>query len=235
MEEQPNEQTKETTEKEQPAQAVQKEEPKKEKRKEVKEETFSDIKLFGKYGFTVEVKDAGLKNAIGLRPFVLPKSAGRLSQQRLSRTKINVVERLIGHLMVPGHKGKKHLRTSKLMSGRYYTTYKLVEEAFEKISKSGQDPIEVLIRAIENSAPKEEVMGLLIAGQRLSKQVDVSPIRRVDLALRWIAQGTFQSSFSGKKASDALYEVLTSAAQNKDTSFPVSKRIDTERQAASSR
>ncbi len=229
------EQTNENVNKEQPVQVQEKTETKKEKHKEIKEEVFSNIKLFGKYSLTAEVKDAGLKNVIGLKPLVLPKSAGRLSQQRLARTRVNIVERLIGHLMVPGHKGKKHLRTSKIMSGRYYTTYKLVEEAFEKISKAGQDPIEVLIRAIENSAPKEEVMGLLIAGQRLSKQVDVSPIRRVDLALRWIAQGTFQSSFSGKKASDALSEVLMSAAQNKDVSFPVSKRIDTERQAASSR
>lgn len=210
-------------------------EVKKEKQKEAKEQLFNNIKLFDKYDVNVEVHDQGLKNVIGLRPFILPKSAGRLSQQRLARAKVNLIERLIGHLLVPGHKGKKHLRTSKLMSGRYYTAYKVVEDAFEKISKSGQNPVEVTVRAVENSAPREEVMGLLIAGQRLAKQVDISPMRRVDLALRWIAQGTFQLSFSGKKASDALYEILTSAAQNKDTSFPVSKRIDTERQAASSR
>lgn len=210
-------------------------EVKKEKQKDIKEDLFGNIKLFGKYDTNVEIHDLGLKNVIGLRPFILPKSAGRLSQQRLARAKVNLVERLIGHLLVPGHKGKKHLRTSKLMSGRYYTAYKLVEDAFEKISKSGQNPVEVTVRAVENSAPREEVMGLLIAGQRLAKQVDISPMRRVDLALRWIAQGTFQLSFSGKKAADALYDVLTSAAQNKDTSFPVSKRIDTERQAASSR
>ncbi|EEZ92696.1 MAG: 30S ribosomal protein S7P [Candidatus Parvarchaeum acidiphilum ARMAN-4] len=78
-------------------------------------------------------------------------------------------------------------------------------------------------------------MTLLIGGQRLAKQVDTAPIRRVDLALRWIAEGTYQLSATGKKADKALYEILTQAANNQDIAFPISKRVDTERQAASSR
>ena len=78
-------------------------------------------------------------------------------------------------------------------------------------------------------------MSLLISGQRIAKQVDTSPMRRLDLALRWIAQGTFQLSFSGKKASDALHDILIGAANNQDSVFPISKKIDTERQADSSR
>lgn len=208
--------------------------PEQRKTKEVKE-PFPEYKLFNKYDLNVEVKDPGLRGVISLRPVVMPKSAGRLSQQRLGRSKVNLVERLINHLTVAGHKGKKHLRTSKLSSGRFYTTFNIVNGAFERIQKEGKNPMEVLVRAIENSAPKEEVMSLLIAGQRIAKQVDTSPMRRLDLALRWIAEGTFQLSFSGKKAKDALYEVLMGAYNKSDTSFPISKRIDTERQAASSR
>lgn len=198
--------------------------------------TEKEIKLFGKYSFEgTVVNDMGLKNIISLKPVIVPKSSGRLSQQRLARAKMNIVERLIGHLMVPGHKGKKHLRTSKLMSGRFYTAARLVEKAFDRISKEGGNPIQVLVKAVENSAPKEEVMTLLIGGQRIAKQVDTSPMRRADLALRWIAEGTYQLSAAGKKADQALYEILTQASSNQDIAFPISKRIDTERQASSSR
>ncbi len=200
-----------------------------------KEQHPTEYKLFNKYDFNVEVKDPGLRGVISLKPTVMPKSAGRVSQQRLARSRVNLVERLITHLMVPGHKGKKHLRTSKISSGRFYTTFNIVDEAFARMQKEGKNPIEVLVKAVENSAPREEVMSLLIAGQRIAKPAHTPPIRRLDLALRWIADGTFQLSFSGKKAKDALYEVLVGAANRSDTSFPISKKIDTERQAASSR
>ncbi|MCL4397039.1 30S ribosomal protein S7 [Candidatus Parvarchaeota archaeon] len=194
------------------------------------------MKLFEKYSFDgVVVNDLGLKNIISLKPVIVPKTSGRLSQQRLARARMSIVERLISHLMVPGHRGKKHLRTSKLMSGRFNTASNLVERAFDMMSKDGLNPLQVLVKAIENSAPREEVMTLLIGGQRLAKQVDTAPIRRVDLALRWIAEGTYQLSATGKKADRALYEILTQAANNQDIAFPISKRIDTERQAASSR
>ena len=193
------------------------------------------ILFLGKYSYDVQVNDPGLKDVISLKPAIIPKSAGLLSQQYLGRTKVNLVERLITHLMVPGHKGKKHWRTSKLMSGRFYSALNVVDDAFERISKSGRNPIEVLVRAVENSAPREEIMTLLIAGQRIPRQVDVSPIRRVDLALRWIAEGTFQSSFSGKKAGIALAEILTSAADNSPSSFPIAKKLDIEKQASTNR
>ncbi|MCL4399442.1 30S ribosomal protein S7 [Candidatus Parvarchaeota archaeon] len=195
----------------------------------------NNIRLFDEFDMDVTINNPGLANVISLKPFILPKSAGLYSQQRFSRRRINLVERLITHLMVPGHKGKKHLRTSKISSGRYYTAFKIVDGAFKRLKKEGKNPMEVFVRAVENSAPREEVMTLLIAGQRIAKQVDTSPMRRVDIAIRWIAQGTFQLSFSGKKAKDSLYEILLSASNNLETSFPISKRIDAERQAASSR
>ena len=200
-----------------------------------KKEVLPDFQLFNKYDFNVAVKDPGLAKVISLKPVIAPKSSGRLSQQRLARAKVSIVERLITHLMVPGHKGKKHLRTSKMASGRFYTSFNIVNGAFDHIQKDGKNPLEVLVRAVENSAPREEVMNLLIAGQRIAKQVDTSPMRRLDLSLRWIAEGTFQLSFSGKKAKEALYEILVGAYNNSDSCFPISKRIDTERQAASSR
>lgn len=207
----------------------------KEEKTEAKREEAQEIKLFGKYDFNVKVDDPGLARVISVRPVLMPKNRGRLSQQRLARSRVDIVERLITHLIVPGHKGKKHLRTSKTASGKFYTAFTVVEGAFGRIQEEGKNPIQVLVKAVENSAPKEEVMSLLIAGQRLAKQVDTSPMRRLDLSLRWIAQGTFQLSSSGEKADDALHDILIGAANNQDSVFPISKRIDTERQADSSR
>ncbi|MCL4362073.1 30S ribosomal protein S7, partial [Candidatus Parvarchaeota archaeon] len=107
----------------------------------------NEIKLFGKYSFDgVTVNDLGLKNIISLKPVIVPKTSGRLSQQRLARERMSIVERLISHLMVPGHRGKKHLRTSKLMSGRFNTASNLVESAFDMISKDGLNPLQVLVK-----------------------------------------------------------------------------------------
>ncbi len=208
-----------------------------EKSKETEEIKKAEVNpLFAnKYSYDVEINDMGLKNVINLKPTIIPRSTGLYSQQKSGRAKVNIIERLITHLMVPGHKGKKHLRTSKLMSGRYYTAFNIVYKSFQRMERDGKNPIQVLVKAIENSSPREEVMSMLIAGQRLAKQVDVSPLRRVDLSLRWIAEGTFQMSATGKKADEALYEILTGAANNSDSSFPVSKRIELERQAGASR
>lgn len=195
----------------------------------------SGIMFLDKYSFDVQVNDPGLKGVIDLKPAIVPKSAGLFSQQYFGRTKVNLVERLITHLMVPGHKGKKHLRTSKVMSGRFYTELNIVDKAFDRIAKTGRNPIEVLVRAVENAAPREEIMTLLIAGQRIPKQVDTSPLRRVDLVLRWIAQSTFQLSSSGKKADAALAEILISAANNVSTSPIIMRKLDLEKQAASNR
>ncbi len=186
---------------------------------------FNMISFLDKYSFNVQVNDPGLKEVINLKPAIVPKSSGLFSQQYFGRTKVNLIERLITHLMVPGHKGKKHLRTSKTMSGRFYTALNIVDKAFDRIAKSGKNPIEVFVRAVENAAPKEEIMTLLIAGQRIPKQVDTSPLRRLDLVLRWIAQSTFQ----------LLADILTSAANNVSTSPVIMRKLDLEKQAASNR
>jgi Ribosomal protein S7 len=208
-----------------------------EKQKTVENVESTEMKLFGKYSFSgVEISDQGLKSIISLKPVIVPKTSGRLSQQRLARARVNIIERLVTHLFIPGHKGKKHLLTSKQMSGKFNTAVRVVDKAFSRMQSEGKNPLQVLVKAIENSAPREEVMTLLIGGQRIAKQVDTAPMRRVDLALRWIAEGTYQSAFtSHKKAGDALYQILMDASNNLDSSFPISKRIDTERQASSSR
>ncbi len=197
----------------------------------------NEIKLFGKYSFDIKVNDPGLKDAISLEPVYVPQSFGRHAGARFAKSDVNIVERFINKLMTPGHKGKKHWRTSEFCTGKFQTAYKIAKETFEIIEKkSKQNPIEVLVRAVENSAPRDEVTVIELGGIRVPKQVDASPQRRVDISLRWLTQGAFQSTANKKTPiEEGLAREIIAASKEDQKSFAVSKRIDVERQAAASR
>ncbi len=194
------------------------------------------MKLFGKWDSEgIKVNDPGLARYINLSPVYVPHTHGRFSKFRFGKSKEHIVERLINKIGVVGHKGKKHWRTSEFKTGKKQMAINIVKEAFDIIEKkTKKNPIEILVRAIENSAPREEVTTIEIGGIRVPKQVDVSPQRRVDLALRWITQGAFQRS---KKIGivKALADEIISASMNDNKSFAVSKRIEVERQAVASK
>jgi small subunit ribosomal protein S7 len=178
-----------------------------------------EIKLFGKWSYDVKVLDKGLERYINLTPKIIPKSCGRHAKQQFHKSKMNIVERFITHLMVPGHKSKKHVLTSGRVVGRWQTTYKIVEKTFDKIYEiTKKNPLEVFVRAIENAAIREEIAAYQVGGIIVRKAVVTSPQRRVDLALRHIAQAAYKKAF-GKKANmvDALVEEIIGAYENNPT------------------
>ncbi len=198
-----------------------------------------DIKLFNKWSFKgVKVDDRGLEAYINLKPMIYPKSGGRYAKQQFYKSKMNIVERLANKLFVPGHKGKKHKYTSGHCVGKTLNAFAIIDEAFEIIHKrTGQNPIQVLVKAIENAAPLEEVITYQKGGIFVREPVVTSPQRRVDLALRHIAQGTYQKCFNSKKsAAEALAEEIL-GAYNKDPSksYAYEERVRREKEAASSR
>ena len=100
-----------------------------------------EIKLFQKWSFKdITVEDIGLQRYLNLTPMVAPHSMGRHEHQRFRKAKVNIVERLINGLMRSGkNSGKKAKATN------------IVKEAFEIINaKTGKNPIEVLVQAVEN-------------------------------------------------------------------------------------
>ncbi|HIQ02917.1 MAG TPA: 30S ribosomal protein S7, partial [Desulfurococcales archaeon] len=147
----------------------------------------SEIKLFGKWSFEgVDVRDPSLKKYISLKPVWLPHTGGRHEHKRFGKAEVPIVERLINKLMRPGRQGgKKHL------------AYNIVKKAFDIIYlKTGENPIQVLVRAIENAAPREETTRIAYGGIVYHVAVDVSPQRRVDLALRFITEGARIAAFN---------------------------------------
>jgi small subunit ribosomal protein S7 len=195
--------------------------------KEQKAEKEKEIKLFGKWSFKdVEVRDPGLKRYIYLKPLVIPHSMGRHEHRRFGKADVNIVERLVNNLMRPGKN-----------AGKKAKAINIVKHAFEIIHlRTGRNPIEVLVRAIENSAPCEDTTRIAYGGIVYHLSVDISPQRRVDLALRHICEGARQAAMHNPRSiEECLAEELILAANNDMKSYAVSKRHELERIAMASR
>jgi len=185
-----------------------------------------DISLFGKWDTKVEIRDPSLKKYISLSPVYLPHSGGRHEHRRFGKSRVSITERLINNIMRPGkNKGKKIL------------AYNIVKMAFEIIAgKTGENPLQVLVRAIENSAPREETTRIMYGGIVYYVAVDISPQRRVDLALRHIVEGASAAAFNNPRPiEEALADEIISAATGDQKSFAVKRKEEIERIALSSR
>jgi len=197
----------------------------------------ASMKLFGRWPVNVEIKDAGLKPYINITPIQIPYSAGRAIKKQFWKSKKSIVERLSAKLMVTGHKGKKHYWTSNVNTGKTATQFKILRNAFSEIEKkTGRNPVEVLIRAIEACAPREGIATIEYGGVRYPKAADLAPQRRIDLCLRWIVQGAFLASLKGKKhMQDTLADEIIATAAGDPKATAMSKKTDLERQSAASR
>ena len=193
------------------------------------------IQLFHKWDATgIEINDPGLKNVIGLKPAVIPVTFGRHEHQRLKKAEVNVVERLANKMM---HFGKKYAKNTGRMGGKKARMLNIVKAAFEIIHlETGKNPIELLVRAIENSSPNEDTTRIVYGGVVYHVSVDVAPLRRVDLALRFIAEGVRESTYSNPQAiEEALAKEIILASNNDMASHAVKKKNEQERIAMASR
>ena len=191
--------------------------------------------LFRKWDLSgIEIKDPGLKTVISLNKTIMPLTFGRSSLKRFNKAQVNIVERLANKLM---HFGKKYAKNTGRMGGKKARTLNTVKAALEIIHlKTGKNPVEVLVRAIEYSSPNEDTTRIVYGGTAYHVSVDVSPLRRVDLALRFIADGIKESSFSNPKAMEEyLAEHIIAAASNDAAAPSVKKKNELERIAQASR
>jgi small subunit ribosomal protein S7 len=185
------------------------------------------IKLFGEWGFDgIEVRDIGLKRYLNIDPVYLPHSGGRHEARKFRKSNLNIVERFINNLMKPGSSGGEKSRLTST-----------VRTAFSIISlKTGRNPVEVLVRAIENSAPNEDTTRIGYGGVVYRLAVDCSPQRRIDLALRYIVRGIREQTFGNRKTLEEIVaDQLIGAANNDSNNFSVRRKQEVERIALSSR
>ncbi len=186
-----------------------------------------EIKLFQKWSFKdIKVNDLGLQRYLNLTPMVAPHSMGRHEHQRFRKANVNIVERLINNLMRPGKNTGKKAKSANI-----------VKMAFEIINlRTGKNPVEILVQAVENSSPCEDTTRISYGGVVYHLSVDVAPQRRIDLAIRHITEGARAASANNPRSiEECVADELVLAANNDIKSAGIAKRHEIERVAQSSR
>ena len=179
--------------------------------------------ILSKYDMsTVKIEDKGLERYLNIDTERIYRG-GIFADKIFAKSKSPLVERLINNLM-----------RTEVYNGKKSKAYKVVNLSFEIIDKrTKSNPIQVLVDALQNAAPKEETTRLRFGGISVPKAVDVSPQRRLDVALRNICKGSVDSSHKNKKSiQECLAEEIIKASKNDVASFAVGKKNDVERKAS---
>ena len=198
-----------------------------------------DVKLFNKWSFDgVEIKDPSLEPYINLRPIIVPSSCGRHEHKRFWKSNISIIERLLNRLLSPGFiaskiKGHK----SSYNSGKKNKLIKSIKTAFTLIEHTtGENPIQVLVDAVCNTAPREETTRIAMGGISYASAVDIAPQRRVDLAIKYLVQAIGARSHNSlHKFEQNLAQELMLASKNSQDSRAVKRKDEIERIAVSAR
>jgi small subunit ribosomal protein S7 len=189
------------------------------------EEATERALLFGVWDVSeIEYSDPSMRRYITVTP--VAHTMGRHASKQFKKSEISVVERLINRLM-----------QTEDNTGQKQKTMGIVRDALEIVhERTEENPVQVLVRAVENSGPREETVRLKYGGISVPKAVDVAPQRRVDLALGFLAKGTFSASHKTKTtAAEALARQLVGAADYDLQTYAISQKEENERVAAAAR
>merc|ERR1712091_56610 len=176
-----------------------------------------------------EVKDISLEDYIACKPenaCFLPHSAGRWQKKRFKKAQCPIVERLTNSLMMHGrNNGKKVLAC------------RIVKHTLEIIHLvTGENPIQVVTDAVINSGAREDSCRIGSAGVVRRQAIDVSPLRRVNMAIVLLTQGARQAAFRNiKTIAECLAEEIMNAAKGSSNSYAIKKKDEIERVAKANR
>jgi len=179
--------------------------------------------VFEKWGLEdIKIEDLGLINYICLDEILVPHTLGRHVKRQFAKSKVSIVERLINKIM-----------KTERNSGKKNKSYNIVKKSFEIINKkTKENPIQILVKAVENTSPREETIRIKYGGIGYQVAVDIAPQRRIDLSLGFLTKGTLQTPFKNKKSvSERLADELILASKYDTRSFAISKKEEKERVA----
>src|SRR4051795_11839455 len=119
---------------------------------------------------------------------------------------------------------------STLMSdGKRSTAEKIMYGSLSSIQeKTGDDPLKVFKKAVDNAKPSLEVKSRRVGGSNYQVPIEVNPGRRLSLAIRWLV-GYARSRGDGKTMEEKLANEFMDAANLRGGA--VKKREDTHRMA----
>jgi len=202
--------------------------------------TKKEIKLFNRFSFeNIEIRDPTLINYINLKPVIIPHSAGRHEHKRFWKSsKVSIFERFINRLLSPGFIGSRIKgHKSSYNSGKKGKLLTSMKNAFILIELiTGENPIQIIVDAIVNTAPREETTKIAMGGISYASAVDIAPQRRVDLSLKYLAQAIgARTHLSENIFEENLAQELMLAAKNSQESRAVKRKDEIERIAVSAR
>src|SRR3990167_9180302 len=104
-----------------------------------------ELKAFNRWSTEgIKVNDAGLKDYINLKPKISPRTGATYAGNRFHKSRVFIIERLMNKVMVPGHKSRKHFKTSYHCTGKSNHAYNIIENVLKKIeAKTKKNPIEI--------------------------------------------------------------------------------------------
>jgi len=196
-----------------------------------------NFKLFDLYDVSdIKLNDIGMKKYFNLEPKLVIKSQGKI-REKFSRAKLNLLEIFANTIGIAGHRGKKHKIMTGHRTGKYSKNMMVILNCLKIIEeKTKQNPVQVLVTAIENAAPRDGVTIIEYGGARYPQAVDISPLRRVTATLKMIIWGSYDKSFNKKtRIESALADEIIKAYNREPDSYAMAKKNDSERQADSAR
>jgi len=196
-----------------------------------------ELLLFGKWDSTdVQINDVGLARYISLKPVLIPHTSGRHAHKRFHKSNVPIVERFANKMLNAGRRKDKKTRTGR-GAGKKLRAINTLRRVFEIINyRTGLNPVQVLVTAIENAAPAEETTRISYGGMAYPRSVDVSPQRRIDLALRYLSVGAVRSAHKNAKSfEECLVDELLLAYKSDPGSFAIARKEERERVARSAR
>ncbi len=129
-----------------------------------------------------------------------------------------LVTKFINRLM---ERGKK-----SVAEGIFYESLGIIKEKTKET-----EPIKVFLKALDNVKPVLEVKSRRVGGATYQVPVDVSPDRRVALAMKWIVQ--FAKDKKGRPMREKLADEIIDASKGSGSS--IKKKEDTHKMAEANR
>ena len=124
------------------------------------------------------------------------------------------------------------LVNSIMLDGKKGVAQKVVYGAFDIVKEqTGKEPLEVFTTAMDNIMPSLEVKARRVGGATYQVPMDVRPVRRQTLGLRWLT--TYSRARSERTMAQRLANEIMDAANN--TGAAVKKREDTHKMAESNK
>ena len=114
-------------------------------------------------------------------------------------------------------------------AGKRSTAEQILYHSFDLIKeRTGDDPLKVFKKAVDNVKPSLEVKSRRVGGSNYQVPIEVNPNRRLSLSIRWLV-GYARSRGDGKTMEEKLANELMDAANLRGGA--VKKREDTHRMA----